>query len=261
MAHPMTDRPAPVGARRAARPWPRWLRVVVLIGAVILVGAVVLAALRLLDRREFDSVTLGGPVDRIDVQLSSGEVRLVAAEGEDVAVQRSRAWRFRSPEIEATVDNGTVRVRATCPRVAIPLGHCSADHRIEVPSGVRVDVRTDAGSVQVEGLDGWVRVVTTDGEVTASGLRSPEMIVDSSGGRVEVGFAVSPSRVGLDSGGGDIHLFLPPDRYEITTVAGGGDVAERVGSEAFAERMVDLRSNGGDIIVEPPPRVSRDTED
>lgn len=261
MAHPMTDRPTPVGARRAARPWPRWLRVVVVVGVVLLAGVVVLAALRLLDRRDFDSVTLGGPVERIDVQLTSGEVRLVPAEGEDVSVQRSRAWRFRSPEITATVDNGTARVRATCPRVVVPLGHCSADHRIEVPAGVRVDVRTDAGSVRVEGLDGWVRVVTTDGRVTGSDLRSPELIVDTSGGDVEVAFATSPSRVDLESGGGDIDVVVPSDRYEITTVSGGGEVIERVGSEAFAERRIHLRSGGGDIVVETSPRVPRETDD
>jgi hypothetical protein len=254
MAQPMTDhrptRPLPRARRRAQR-WPLWAKVAMAGVVVAVVMLAVLAASRLLDRRDFSSTTLGGPIQRIDLQIAAGDIKLVAGSSDDVTVQRTSNWRLRRPTTTATVDGSTARIHATCPRVVVPLAACSVDHRVEVPPGVRVDVRTDSGTVTATGLDGWVRIVTSNGRVEASELHTDELIVDTVGGSVSASFGLAPSRVDVRSGGGDIELVLPADMYDIMVAADGGEVDLQVESEDLAERLVQLRSDGGDVIVLP----------
>lgn len=244
-------------ARRRAQRWPRWLKVIAALVVVVILGAAGLGAARLLDRREFSSVTLAGPVDRIDLQVASGDVELVEGSDGDVTVQRTSAWRLRPPDLVATVDGSTARIHATCPRVLVPLATCSVAHRIEVPEGVRVDVRTDAGTVSAEGLDGWVRIITSNGRVEATDLASDELVVDTHGGDVEAWFTDAPSRVDVATSGGDVELILPEAPYEVSVRSDGGDVETRVETEELAERMIRVRSDGGSVAIDPPPRVPR----
>lgn len=260
MAHPMTDTgratPRGVSPRRALR-WPTWLRVVVLAAVVVVAVVVTVAAARLLDRREFSSVTLGGPVDRIDLQVARGDVELVAGTSDDVVVQRTTSWRFRGPDLTASVDGSTARIHASCPRVPLPLSDCSVTHRVEVPPGVRVDVRADAGSVVADGLDGWLRIITSNGRVEATGLLTDEILVDTHGGSVTIDFGRPPSRVDVVSGGGDVDLTVPEAMYELRIAAGDGEVTTRVDSVDMAERMIRIDTSGGDVVVDPTGRLAR----
>jgi hypothetical protein len=254
MAQPMIDQKSGGAVSRGDRR-PRWSKWVIAAGVVVIAAVLVSVAVRLLDRRDFGSITLGGPVDRIDIQVARGDVELVAGGSDDVVVQRSSSWRFQRPDLLATIEGSTARVHATCPRL-LPVSGCSVDHRVEVPPGVRVDVRTDSGSVTVADLDGWVRVVTSGGEVRAHGLQSDELLVDTNGGHVNVGFVRAPSRVDVVSGGGDVTVVAPADRYELAVNAGDGEIDDRLGSEEFAERSIQVQTNGGDLNLLPAVRSS-----
>ncbi|MGY6502575.1 MAG: hypothetical protein ACXIVQ_16955 [Acidimicrobiales bacterium] len=241
-------RPSP----RLPRQWPQWARAVAVLVGLAILSVLIVLGIRLLDRRDFSSVTLGGPVTRIDIQVAEGHVELHPASGDDVVVERTADWRLRRPRSEAYVDGATVRIRAGCPRGLVVVGSCSVTHRIEVPDGVRVDVRTDSGRVWLYEVTGWVRVVTTEGRVVAEGLRSPEVLVDTSGGSVHLDFADAPSRVEVLSGGSNVTLGLPGGPYEFALRSGDGEVDVRVDAEELAERTVAIDSGGGDVWILPP---------
>lgn len=237
-------------ARR--RRWPPRTRLTVIIISVVAFLGLVVLGLSLLDRRDFNALTLGGPVSRIDVQVADGDVELVPGTGDNVVVERTSNWRFRRPDADAYVEQGTARIRSGCPRIVIPGGNCSVTHRIEVPDGVRVDVRTNSGRVWMEGLTGWVRVVTTEGRVVGDGLLSPEVLIDTSGGSVRLDFAQAPSRVAVLSGGRNVRLWLPSGPYEIDVDAADGNVDIEVDTEDLAERVIEIDTDGGDVSVLRP---------
>ena len=259
MAPPITSDvdPDPAEPTRPGR-WPVWLRALLAVGTLALVAVLAILGARLLDRRDFNAVTLGGPVNRIDVQVADGDVELVPGSGDDVVVERSSSWRFRRPDAEAYVDDGTARIRSGCPPIVLVVGSCSVTHRIEVPAGVRVDVRTYSGRVTLGGVTGWVRVVTTEGRVEGDGILSPEVLVDTSGGSVGLAFAGAPSRVAVVSGGSGVDLRLPGGPYELDVRPGDGDVDIDVETDDLAERVIEVDTDGGDVSIRGPGSLSGD---
>jgi hypothetical protein len=239
-------------SRAAGRRWPTWAKVLAAAGLIVLLGVAAVAAVGLLDRSDFTARTLAGPVVRVEVQVARGDIELVLGSSDDVVVQQTERWRFRRPDTTAVIDGATARIRSTCPRAVMLIGTCSVTHRVEVPPGVRVDVRTDSGEVTVQGLDGWVRVVTSDGRVEGTELRSPEVLVDTSGGKVHLGFDAQPSRVDVDSGGGDVVIVAPGGPYEVQVRAEGGEVEVGIEDEDMAEAIIAVASRGGSVSITAP---------
>ena len=248
-----------IGMGREARPEPElprplWSvrRILLVIGLPLLL-VVGLVALQLLDRRTVNSETLAGPVDRVVVQVARGDVRLVPAEegSTDLTVERTERWRFIRPETSVRVDRaGVATVTGSCPRIVIVIGSCAVDYVLRVPPGAQVYVRTDHGTVVAEGLDGWVRIVTDGGAVEASGLRSPEVVVESGGGDADLAFAASPSRIDVRSGGGDVAIAVPSGAfYAVDTRGSTGELDVRVEERTDAERTMRIDSGSGSVVV------------
>lgn len=228
-------------------------RAVAAVALVVLVPVVSVFVLRLLDRTEFESTALPGPVDRIDVQLARGSVELVPASPDvvDVEIEKTTEWRFSRPSTSSEVDSegGTARIRASCPRIVLVVGTCSVDYRVQVPSGVRVTVRTDSGTVTATGLDGWLRVVTSGGRIVATDLSSPEALIDSGGGSVTLAFESPPSRVETLSRGGAVDITLPDGAYDVRTSPADAETSIAVPTDRSAERSIVIDSGGGHIRV------------
>ncbi|MBK5224452.1 MAG: hypothetical protein JJE52_16575 [Acidimicrobiia bacterium] len=237
---------------RVPRPLWSFRAVGAVVGAITLVLLLVFGA-QLLDRSSFESTTLAGPVTRVDIRLARGNVDLVpaVAESADVVVERTSRWRFSQPSLTAEVlpDSGVARIDATCPRVVLVVGICRVDYLVQVPAGLRVDVRTDSGTVTFEGLDGWVRVVTSDGAVAGTNLSTQEVLVDSQGGAVSLGFSGSPSRILVLSGGGSIDIQTPGGPFQVRASGGKGERTIDVPVEPDAERTITLDSGNGDVTV------------
>lgn len=233
-------------------PRPLWSlrRVAIVVGIPVLVLVAVLVV-NLLDRREIATSTVPGPVDRVVVQVARGDVRLVpAASGTtDVSVETTSRWRFMRPTSQVDADGSVTRVSASCPRVVLVVGVCAVDFLIEVPEGVQVFVRTDSGAVEAEGLDGWARFITSGG-VTATDMRGAELLVESRGGGVDVGFAHAPSRVDISAGGGAVAVSVPAsENYDVRTAGSTGEVDVTLDDVNDAERIIRIR--GGDVTVRP----------
>jgi hypothetical protein len=235
-------------------PRPLWSgRVVALVLGLPLLVLFGIVAMNLLDRREISSSTIAGPVDRVVVQVARGDVELVPAPAgtADVVVESTLRWRFIRPEAAVrSAGSDVAQLSGSCPRVVIVLGTCAVDYLIQVPSATEVFVRTDAGTVVVEGLDGTVRIVTDGGAVAASDMHSQRVIVESDGGAVDLAFANSPADVDVTSSGGAVTLVVPDGApYDVRTPRTTGPVDISVTTDREAERRIRVEGGDGSVRI------------
>ena len=134
--------------------------------------------------------------------------------------------------------------------------------RARVPAGVRVEVSTTSGAIEVTGLVGAVSIETLSGAVRVDG-RPADVVVDTVGGTVSV--PDGADRITIETVGGAVELggrvprariesvnaaiavrpSAPVERLEIEAVTGRVDVAA-----AFAPgARVDLESHAGAVRI------------
>lgn len=238
------------------------------LAAVFCLAGIVVAAATFAGARDRSTFTQAGSVRSVDVDVEAGRIHVVAGEGE-TTIHRTRRYLFGAPTVEETLVDGVLRVRAEC-GTPIEL-RCAVDYRLEVPAGISLRVRTDRGSVTVEGITGTVDVETGAGGVRLAGTRGPLQLQTSAGsiegddvvagfvdagtdaGRIRLSLAEPSGRVDLRTDAGSIDLALPlaPGGYRVTTETRAGDVEVSVDEDPEAGRAVTARTGAGDIRVRP----------
>lgn len=243
-------------------------RVLGVLIAVLGTAGVVVAALAAFfpneDRTTFDQA---GPIRTVEVDVEAGKVEVVAVEGDVARVTRTRRYLQGAPTVREGMVAGVFRLEAKCRRFVT--AGCNVDHRVEVPAGVSLRVRSDRGSVWVSGVKGMVEVDAGAGDVRLSGTRGP-VRVDTSAGRVEgddlvalyldattdagpirLSFVEPAGRVGLKTGAGNIDVALPaaPGGYRVAAEAGAGKVDVAVEQNPGGNRAVIANSGAGNIRI------------
>ena len=219
------------------------------------VGATALGASPLLERGDGEVLAVDGPITQIVIELDRGNVDVVASadrRSRSVTLERRPVWRFDEPTVDHRVDDGALWVSAACPGGVPVLSRCRVDHRLEVPRGVSLQVRTGHGNVTVESLRGSVEIRTGRGSVLGASLGSHEFVVMSDGGDVSLRFAEMPSRVEVASAGGDVDLVVPGGPFDLDVSAAGATVEVEVPTRSHAEALLTVASDGGTVRVRPP---------
>jgi Putative adhesin len=200
---------------------------------LLITGATVVAlvvAASLLVKGHTETHVVAQPVGAIVIDGNAGDVTLVHGSGR-VAVRETQHYLLHRPHLGQSVRDGVLTLKPHCGT------HwhfsCSTDLRVEVPAGVRLDVRTGAGDVtgrQVDARD--VRVHTGAGDVTLS--------------------LVGPlSRVSAESGAGDVDLGVPHGTYAVDADTGAGDSeVHAVVQDDNAASRIRLRSGAGDVTLQ-----------
>src|SRR5437773_1744323 len=99
-----------------------------------------------------------------------------------------------------------------------------ADLRVAIPAGRRVAVYLAVGRVFVSNVDGDLQVDVSAGNVTASGVKSPDANIDTGSGNVRLELLADIESLYVDTGSGDVTLTLPPQfgaHVDIETGSGG----------------------------------------
>ncbi|HEV2809938.1 MAG TPA: DUF4097 family beta strand repeat-containing protein [Acidimicrobiales bacterium] len=211
--------------------------------------------------------TPAGPVRSVDVDVDAGRIHVVAGPADAANVDRTRRYLGREPVTEESLINGVLRVRAECRRFVT--AGCAVGYRLEVPAGVAVRIRTDRGSVEVEGITGMVEVDTSAGGVRLVRTRGPVRVTTSAGnvdaqdvvaefldattggGRIRMSLAEPPGRLGLRTGAGNIDVALPTalGGYRVDADAAGGKVDIGVVNDPGSSRTIMARSAAGNIRI------------
>lgn len=222
--------------------------------------------------------------DRVVVDVDGGDVVVVgdpAAAGATGTIVAS--FGARAPEIRHYVDAGVLHVEGDCASLAMV---CAIDLELVVPEGVRVEVEsgagevdvrdvvgdvvvdtgagdvriadvagrvevdTGAGSVALERCAGEVVVDTGTGDVTGTALGSPVVQVDAGAGSVDLELRGAVERVAVDLGTGDVRLQVPAGRYVLDVETGAGDVdVAGVTEDPGAAAILEASTGAGDVSV------------
>jgi hypothetical protein len=151
----------------------------VLVVLVGLAGVAVVGLSTFAARKDRTVSVRPGPIRSVEVDVESGRVEVVAGQGNEARVDRTRQYIWGAPQITETLANGALRLSARC-RTFVAVG-CEVDYRVEVPGAVAVRIRTERGSVEVANMTGMVEVETEAGGVRLLGTRGPVRASTSAG--------------------------------------------------------------------------------
>ena len=229
-----------------------------------LVGAGLMVARSIDPEAENQSTTYDEPIARLLMENPSGNITVVATEGDTVQVDRTVKWVGDKPNSNEEVLDGDLIITAEGCGNRMWITRCEIDYRIEVPSTVEIDIRTHSGDVDITGTTaaidatassgditvtdarGRIGLTTYSGDVTVSGVDSPEVTADVSSGDVEVSGTVDV--LTLTAASGEItgtDLVAPTVSLEVSS--GAIDLG-------FAEAPRDVRatSSSGSIDIVVP---------
>jgi hypothetical protein len=255
------DSPARPGRRS---PWR--ILGVVFAALVILVG-VLTAASFMTWRTQTQDQVYPGPVQRIELNVGTGDVLIRAAAGTDVSVHRKLSWSLKKPTIRETVDGQTLRISEDCPGVNFGPG-CGVNYTIGVPPEVTLVIKSSTGDVTVQGIHGTIDASTSTGDVkisdatakltmhsstgdvTGTGLASSDVQAQDSTGDVRLTFTTAPNTVDARTSTGDVTITVPNgDAYNVNTTTSTGDRNVRVTQGGGATRSITAQASTGDVTV------------
>ncbi|MFL5826225.1 MAG: DUF4097 family beta strand repeat-containing protein [Thermoleophilaceae bacterium] len=234
---------------RRLSPWAR----VVTVSAVVVVGSLVALSTWALASREKRVVSydVRGAVSGVALDLGDGDVTIEGGgRRSGVAVQRRDRFTFGHDAVTRRgVDGGTFRVHSRCPDTV--LQSCSVAYTLVVPDNVPVSVRTTSGDVTFDGYRGSVQVTTTSGHVRVTGFCGFSLEARANSGGIDAATACPPPLLSLRTTTGDVHVVVPPGRYQIDAESNSGSHRLRgVTSGADAPLSIQALSNSGDVLVE-----------
>lgn len=219
-----------------------------------------------LRRTDSRSLTLEGPVRRLEVELPAGRVRVRAGRSGAVQVRRTLQYVGGTPPALSETQAGDVV------RVAVAGGQAFAgyvSYEVEAPAHVDVWVRLGAGSVELDGVAGEVDARVSAGRIRAHRLLGPARLrvetgelkgrelfssrVEARGelGSVDLAFGAEPEHVDAEMSAGSVVLRVPGGPYHVQSRADLGQSHVRVAQDPGARRTLRVRSGLGEVSIRP----------
>lgn len=150
---------------------------------------------------------VGEGFDRVEVQLTSGDLAVVRADGGEVVIDADFGGLSQPGTIGRYIDDGVLVIDYACTL-------CGGDVEVQVPDGVPVDVTLTQGDLTLERLTGSVLA-----NVQAGAIRGVDLACDAQvstrAGAVELTYAFRPRQVLAETTFGSIDLTVPAGAYAL----------------------------------------------
>lgn len=218
------------------------------------------------ERVETESFPAAG-ITRLEVDSSSGSVRIEASERDTIDVRAEISDGLRATGESREVLGGVVRLDSSCPNFGSDF--CDVDYVVLVPldlelvidndngsvdvigSAGRIDADSDNGSIELTGVSGSLRVSSDNGRVEGSQLTSPIVTADSSNGRVTLEFSTAPTTVVATSDNGRVDVVVPADgtAYGVDVQSDNGSETIEVPLDSASDRTIIANSDNGSVTV------------
>jgi len=155
-----------------------------------------------------------------------------------------------TPAVETRLDRATDAL-AVFIRCA-PASSCTENLQLTVPAGIPVAVLQPGGQVVLTGLAGPLRLSAANVDISADGLRSPELWAVITSGHLSATFAAPPRQVTIALASAQATLRLPADApYQVIQQATSGYVRVAVPQAGNATRTVTARIDSGELELLP----------
>ncbi|MFF4577222.1 DUF4097 family beta strand repeat-containing protein [Streptomyces sp. NPDC001389] len=231
------------------------------LGAALLLSGCALTGVGPVNTADADA-TVSEAVTAVELKdVRSGDVEVAAGTGPGVSVRRVVHYRGgTAPAPGQRVSGGVLTFSDGCE------DDCWIDYRLEVPAAARVrvesssgditvkgvaraDLTSSSGDVRAEGITGPLKVRTSSGRITATGLQGAEAEFRASSGDVGAEFAKSPSSVSVTTSSGDVGLTAPQGPYRLSTDTASGTRHLALADTPGAAAAITVRTSSGDIRV------------
>lgn len=187
---------------------------------------------------------VAGEAPSLRIDNFAGEITVRAGDGDTIEVTATKRARRASEldriEVEMTQEGSQVVVKT---RKLANLNNGVVQLEATVPANTRLDLVTGAGTTNVRGIDGDIRVSTGAGQVTLSDVAG-DIEAHTGAGLMEVSGA--SGRVEMGTGAGAIH-FQGELQGACRFTTGAGEI--RLELPADLNMKVDLTSQLGNVNV------------
>jgi Toastrack DUF4097 len=189
-------------------------------------------------------------VGSIDFRGVPGQLAITGTETGRVTLAGKLHGTDGAPTIETRLDRAadvlTVFIRCA------PAGSCTENLQFTVPAGTAVAVQQPSGQVVLTGLAGSLRIIAAHVDVSADGLRSPDLSAVITSGHMSATFTAPPRQVSITLASAQATLSLPADAsYRVTQEVTSGYVRVAVPQARGATRIVTARIDSGELQLLP----------
>lgn len=251
-------------------PMTRGRRVCLAIGVpvcLVLAGGAGLSLAALAGQGQFAvSRDIPASSGRVNMNVSSGSVRLQGVAGEQVKLTGSAHYSLVRPRFTTQVTAAGTDLGYHCD---LPVGNCYLNAALSVPRGTRTSVHTgggdataigttgavtltsQGGSLSAERVSGDLTLSTGGGNIAATAITAARVTATTSGGKITVVFTSVPANVTVSTGGGDIRIVVPSGgtRYHLIERTAGGTTSGEIPTDSSSPHVITATSRGGNISV------------
>ena len=230
-------------------------------------GVVVTSLLRGMETFDYAAVS---SAPGAGVAVNIGNAGLTVGPSVDGRVHLAKHGRYsgRRPTIGQRVQGDRLVVAADCRSTW--LQSCRLDVDLLVPADLALVVDGGNGSIATHDLGGAARLRTENGAITvardsgpldlqtsngsidAAAVTAVSVVARTDNGRVDLDFALSPTRVDATTSNGHIGIQVPTSvSYFLTTHTDNGSISANIPSDRFAQRTITARTSNGSISITP----------
>ncbi|WP_412076752.1 DUF4097 family beta strand repeat-containing protein [Streptomyces xanthophaeus] len=194
-------------------------------------------------------------------EARAGSIEVVAGTGPGVTVRRTVHYRGDTrPTPGQQVSGGVLTFTDGCS------GTCSIDYRLEVPASATVrlgnssgeitvagvaaaDLTSDSGAVEADRVAGPLKIRTSSGAITATGLAGPSADIRSDSGDTRLDFTRAPAAVAAETSSGNLALKVPSAAYRIAVSTTSGAREVSLPADPAASSTLSAKTTSGDVRI------------
>jgi len=206
-------------------------------------------------------------VDRVELDLDSGDIQLSPGSAGQVVVQRDLHWDSTRPTVSEKWNGNTLQISSQC---ASSEHNCATNYQLELPQDVPVvgktragnitsrgihgsqDLESDAGDLSVEETRAALTLRTNAGKVTGTGLGSTQVDAFSDAGNVSLTLTAVPDSVSAKSNAGDVEVLVPragSAGYSVQAGTDAGTKSVTVDVSAASPHKIVVNGTSGNVKV------------
>lgn len=222
---------------------------------------------------ETTSTSTADVVDTVRID-TDGTIQVTAGPVTAIQIVRTVDSGLREPTFgtsEISTATGTaLELTGDCPELVSV--RCSVDYALVVPADTRLDLRSDAGSIVIEGVGGDVQAYTSAGAITAldtsgtldlrsdagrvfgDALRSGIVTARSDAGSIRLSFDAAPEQVDAETSAGRVEVAVPDDgtTYAVTASTSAGSTNIDIATDPASTRTIRASSDAGSVTLRYP---------
>ena len=193
--------------------------------------------------------TIDDTVKTISFQGRAGHVKIQAKDG-PISVTERASYTTSKPVTSHDVSGDTLELREQgCPDRPTN-GPCQVGWEITAPAATVLDLQTNAGGIEVDGMSAQVTARSDSGGVEGHDLTSRKVNAKADSGGVELDFTQAPDDVTAQTDSGGVTITVPAGTsYAVQAGSDAGGKSVDVQEDPSSPHKISAKSGAGGVEV------------